>query len=282
MRRLSLFALLVLAAACARQGPRAARSASVVAMVGERPVSFAEFATYVKKAAGEEVKGVSPQVASSLLDQLVEERLLDRAVEDARPAPPGDTPAEKRRALIGREAALHAIGEADLRKEYESHLDAYRREEQARVSQLLFENAPQAKAALARLEKGEAWLEVSRTASKAPNAATGGTLGLLTRGDLPRELEEVVFRLKAGQISAPVVTPHATHLFRVEERLDGRTVPFEEAKAGIRLSLAEQRSQQAVDRLRERAVKAHPPAVIEEHLPFPYVGALPRYVDPER
>lgn len=278
----TLAVALVLICSCTREGRRAAHGASVVAMVGERPVGFSEFATYVKDAAGDEVKAVSPQVASSLLDQLVEERLLDRAVEDAQPRPPGARPDERRRALIAREAALSAITDSDLRKEYAARPELFRRSGEVRVSQMLFANVAQAQGALRRLEKGEGWLEVSRAESKAPNAATGGTLGVLGRGDLPREFEEAVFRLKPGATTAPIVTPHGVHVFRVEERLDGRTVPFEEASAGLRLKLAGERSEEAVARLLAKSRAAHPAAVVEEHLPFPYVGSLPRWVDQGR
>lgn len=279
-RRAVLLAALL--GACARQGPRAAHNAAVVAMVGERPVTFADLAAYVKRAAGDEIQAVSPQVASSLLDQLVEERLLDRAVEDAVPPPPGLLLPEKRRALIGREAALEKITDAELRREYDAHPERFVKREEVRASQMLFAKPADAHAAVKRLEKGEPWLEVSRSASQAPNAATGGAVGVLGRGDLPREFEEIVFKLKPGQRSAPVAAPDGVHLFQVEERRDGRTLPFEEASAGLRLSLAEERSQEAVGRLIARSRTAHPPAVIEEHLPFPYVGALPRYVEPAR
>ena len=42
---------------------------------------------------------------------------------------------------------------------------------------------------------------------------------------------------------------HGVHLFRVEERADGRVVPFEEARPALRLALSEKRSGEALDRL---------------------------------
>ena len=110
------FALL-LAPACARKGPRAAERASVIAMVGDEPVEEEDFGTYVRAAAGAPLAQVSPQVASSLLDQYLEERLLQKAVDAAEPKPTGDTAAQRRRDVLGRVARLDAITDAELKAE---------------------------------------------------------------------------------------------------------------------------------------------------------------------
>lgn len=269
--------LLLFPASCARRGPKAAARPSVVALVGDRPVSYTDYAAYVKAASREEPKEVSPRVASSLLDQYVDELLLARAVEDATPAPQGETPAERRRDLIARRARLSDLGEPDLRKEYDAHAERYRHSALVRVSQLLLPSKEKADEAVKRLRAGRPWNEVSRELSAAPNAATGGTLGLLAQGDLPREFEKVVWALPEGGVSAAVATPHGYHVFRLEAKLESRTIPFEEAAPALHLQLAEERSAAASAELIAEARKAHPPAVVEEHLPFPYVGSLPRF-----
>ena len=285
-RRLALGTLLlsgvVLLPACARRAPRPAADPSVVALVGDRPVRWDDVAAYLKAAAGEEPKDVAPRVASSLLDQYVDELLLDRAEEDAAPPPEGNTAAERRRSLIARQAGVETISEDDLRREYAAHADRFRRPALIRVSQLLFRSREAAEAAQKRLQAGEPWPEISRTLSLAPNAATGGSLGLLSRTDLPREFEKVLWGLPAGQTTGIVAAPHGFHILRVDERFEGRDIPFDEAKSALRLSLAEERSVKAASDLVARARRRHPVAVVEEHLPFPYVGTNPRYVGPSR
>ena len=272
-----LAAALVPAAGCARRGHRAATRASVVALLGDDPVEYADFAAYVKRSAGEGPTAVSPRVASSLLDQLLEERLLDLAVAETLPPAKGTTAAERRRDVIGRRAQLAAIDEAELRKAYAADPARWLRPDLLRLSQLLLPTREKAEEARRALAKGTPWLAVSRSLSVAPNAAAGGGLGTVSRGDLPVEFEKAVWKLPAGAFSAPVATPHGVHLFRAEERLSGSRVPFEEARSVLRLEVAEARSTAAVAALGAEAKKAHPPAVIEEHLPFPYVGALPRH-----
>ena len=51
-------------------------------------------------------------------------------------------------------------------------------------------------------------------------------------------------------------------------------MPFEEAKAALRLALAEKRSSEALAEVLAGARKRWPVTVVEEHLPFPYVGGV--------
>jgi parvulin-like peptidyl-prolyl cis-trans isomerase-like protein len=265
------------ATGCARKGgPRAAARPGTVAMVGERPVTLDEFTAWVKKATSEDPKNVSPRVLSSLLDQYLEEVLLARAIETAVPPVPGANSAEKRRAFLARSAGLDALQDADLRKEYDTHPERYKRPALVRVSQLLFANKESADAAVKRLDLGVAWLDVSKESSVAPNAASGGSLGLLSRTDLPREFEKAIWSLPAGKRSPVVAAPHGFHVFRVDERLDARDITFEEAVPALRMAVAEDLSSKAVEEAIAGARLRFPVTIVEDHLPFPYVGTNAR------
>jgi parvulin-like peptidyl-prolyl isomerase len=245
-------------------------------MAGDRPVKLGEFMAWVKKATSEDPKNVSPRILSSLLDQYLEEVLLARAVETAVPPVSGANPAEKRRAFLARAAGLETLQDSDLRKEFEAHPERYKSPALVRASQLLFHDKESADAAVKRLDLGAAWLDVSKESSVAPNAASGGSLGLLSRTDLPLEFEKAVWSLSAGKRSAVVATPHGFHVFRVDERLDSRDVTFEEALPGLRMTVAEDRSSKAVDDAIAGARLLFPVTVVEDHLPFPYVGTNAR------
>jgi hypothetical protein len=266
-------------AGCARNSRPGAPGPSVVATVGDRRVTLDEFFASARNAAGEDPRNVSPRVLSSLLDQYLEEVLLDRAVASAHPPAPGTTATERRRAYLARRAGLDALTDADLKREYDAHPERYRRPAFVRVAQLLFPSREAADAALRRLRDGASWIDVSRASSVAPNAASGGTLGLLAQSDLPREFEKAIWGLPAGGTSAVLAAPHGFHVFRVEERLDARDIPFEEARPGLRVALAEERSAKAVEDAIAEARKAFGVSVLEDHLPFPYVGTNPKAAD---
>ncbi len=264
--------VLALHPSCARRGPRAAERPSVVALVGERPVEYHDFAAYVKSAAGAEPKDVSARVASSLLDQYLEELLLARAVEDARPAPEGRSPDERRKSFLARRAALEPLGEPELSRAYQAHPERFRQPASVRLSQLLFPARPEAEEAVRSLAKGASWLDVSRRSSSAPNAKDGGPLGLLSLDDLPHDFARAVAGTRTGATTGVLAAPHGFHVFRVEERFPERTVPFEEAKEGLRLALLQERAEAALKAAVEASRARHPVRVVEEHLPFPYVG----------
>jgi hypothetical protein len=272
-------ALLLVLACRAKSGRPGTPGPSVVATVGDQRVTLDEFFASARNAVGEDPKNVSPRVLSSLLDQYVDEVLLERAVASARPAVLGATPAERRRAYLSRRAGLDALSNADLRREYNAHPERYRRPALVRVTQLLLPSREAADGALKRLKEGAPWIEISRSSSVAPNASSGGALGLLAQSDLPREFEKAIWGLPAGGTSGVLAAPHGFHVFRVEERLDARDIPFEEALPGLRVSLAEELSAKAVEDAIAEARKAFPVSVLEDHLPFPYVGTNPKAAD---
>ncbi len=274
---LLVFQLLVFGGgiACARRGPRAASRTSVVALVGDRPVEFEDYALYVRRSTGEEPRAVSPAVASSLLDQYLEERLLELAIEKRVPDSQSRDAAERRRVAIAKEARLEELTVEELRREYDAHPERYDRPPVLKVSQLLLPTREKAEMARKRLSQGIPWLQVSKELSVAPNAPTGGELGFLARSDLPREFEKAIFGQPAGGVTPILAAPHGFHIFRVDERVDRRIVTFEEAAPGLRLALSEKRSGEAVARLLAEARLAYPVKVVESHLPFPYVGSGP-------
>lgn len=276
MRRLPVLLLLAALApglgACGRRGPRAAERASTVAMLGDEPVHEEDFEAYVRASAGAPLAQVSPQVASSLLDQYLEERLLEKAVDAAEPKPKGETAEERRREVLGRAARLGEITDAELRDEYGRQPERFRHPPLVKLSQMILPSREAAEAARKKVLAGSDWAKVSKESSRAPNAGTGGGLGWLARTDLPAEFEKAVWGLPAGGLSQPLVTGHGVHLFRVDERADGRIVPFEEAKPALRLALAEKRSSEALAAILAESRRRWPVNVVEEHLPFPYVG----------
>ena len=279
MKRLvpCVLALLLVAPACARKGPGAAQRASVIALVGDEPVEEEDFGTYVRAAAGAPLVEVSPQVASSLLDQYLEERLLQKAVDAAEPKPTGETAAERRQEVLARFARLESITDADLKAEYERQPERWRHAPLVKLSQMILPTREAAEQARRKVLSGAEWNVLSKEMSRAPNAASGGGLGWLERTDLPGEFEKAVWGLPAGSVTAALPTGHGVHLFRVDDRADGRVVPFEEARPALHLALAEKRSSEAVASFLERSKRRWRLAVIEEHLPFAYVGGAARF-----
>lgn len=77
-----------------------------------------------------------------------------------------------------------------------------------------------------RLDKGEDFEELARQYSEDPGSASnGGDLGLMERGDLVREFEEVAFALKPGEISDIVRTRFGFHIIQLIKRMGEKINP---------------------------------------------------------
>ena len=71
----------------------------------------------------------------------------------------------------------------------------------------------------AKIEKGEGdFATYARLNSADPSATRGGDLGWLQAGDTVPAFEDVMKRLKPGEISDPVRTQYGYHLIQVVER----------------------------------------------------------------
>jgi parvulin-like peptidyl-prolyl isomerase len=149
--------------------------------------------------------------------------------------------------LINREIKSKiVIKEEDLRKVYKENEKKYTDPLEVKVQQIFFP-IPQGAAErelltireevqsiLERARKGEDFAELARNYSKGPEASGGGVLGFFKPKEMRPELEEVVFKLKPGEISDPVKSLDGIHILRVSERKGGEPKPFGEVQNRIR------------------------------------------------
>jgi len=94
-------------------------------------------------------------------------------------------------------------------------------EEHLFLRQLILPTEGQAREARERLLKGADFFALSREHSRAPNAANGGGLGWVRRGQLPPEFEEALVGVPAGGFSQPVKSSAGWHVFFVEKKQQG-------------------------------------------------------------
>lgn len=124
------------------------------------------------------------------------------------------------------------MDERDALKYYEEHLSAFQVGEKVRVRQIVVSDGEEAIQILKRLKKGESFEKIAREKSLGPEKVRGGDLGYFGRDEKLPEFN-VVFDMEVGTISEVIKSPYGYHIFKLEEKIGPRQIPFHEAKGGI-------------------------------------------------
>ncbi len=238
--RLVIAGAVVLAAACGSDGDHMAR-------IGDRRVSAEAFQEHIVAVTGAPWESVSDAVASRMLDQFIDQQVLIAA---AARDPDSDLPIGPGERMDGVRRLVEVVcgsppepSEDDVIRDIEATSSTVR-PVRARVRQLLLDSLEKAEAVRRQLDEGADFVELSRRVSRAPNAETGGDLGLLSQGGLSDDLDSVIFSLEAEEISEPVSGPSGYHIFQVLEVVPSGPPPRAELELEARRRLAEASARQ--------------------------------------
>ena len=105
--------------------------------------------------------------------------------------------------------------------------------------------------------EGRSFADVAKERSEGPAASRGGQFDWTTKGSLvSKVIDEAIFTLPTGQLSAILEDGDSLHIVRVAERVDAGRTPFIEAQVGIKDQLTLERRKKEMDdylsKLRER------------------------------
>ncbi|MFB3827176.1 MAG: peptidylprolyl isomerase [Bryobacteraceae bacterium] len=153
--------------------------------------------------------------------------------------------------VIGQEVSSRiAVAEADKRKYYEEHKAEFVRQEQVFLRQILISTEgktpeqaaaaeKKAKDVLARAKRGEKFNELARDFSDDQETARNqGELPPFKRGELRKEIEDIVFKQRKGFITDLIKVPNGYLILKVEERWEPGQASYEEVENEITERLA--------------------------------------------
>jgi peptidyl-prolyl cis-trans isomerase SurA len=145
-----------------------------------------------------------------------------------------------RREVIG----TMKIGKDELEAYYNEHKEEFVRPEMVFLSEIFLstdgkteeeiaEIEARAKALVEQCRRGGDFHEIARRASTSVTAERGGELGGYERGQLAKELEDIVFTMRRGQVTDAIRTQTGFLILRVDERFEPGLQPLDKVEGEI-------------------------------------------------
>lgn len=164
------------------------------------------------------------------------------------------------------------VEEEEIRRYYELHKSEFFLPERIQVSQILLQTEAEAIDIWEKVKSAteEEFRAAARTKSIGPEAAHGGEMGIFQKGQLPQEMETVIFSLTEGEVSPVVESSYGFHIFRLDRKFESEWLSLEEASPSIRRILLDVKTKQAIQ-LHLRSLEASLGwQMFPENLFFPY------------
>jgi peptidyl-prolyl cis-trans isomerase C len=143
--------------------------------------------------------------------------------------------------------------EAQIRAEYEG-IKAKLGDKEYHARHILLQNEDEAKAIIAKLNKGEKFEDLAKQSMDPGSKERGGDLGWSTPAAFVKPFSDALASLKPGTYTKePVKTDFGYHVIKLEEVRDLKLPSLEEAKPQISQRLAQQIVEKHVNDLRAKA-----------------------------
>jgi len=152
-----------------------------------------------------------------------------------------------------------------IERYYQEKRSDYKVEEQVKLRMIVLTNRTDeslepahllAEDILTKLKEGVPFSEMASMHSAGSQRTEGGEWGWVERSVLRKELADVAFSLKAGELSGVIDTPQAVYLMLVEARRAGHSKPLAEVQNDIEKTLVTQERErlqkQYIDKLRKK------------------------------
>lgn len=274
----------------------------IILKVKDSVYTNADFEKYIRNIVGKDLESLTIASLSRLYDKFSEEKILLQGAQDRGIT---FTQQEKKeylakainglRSLAEKESAQElsdqsifdklliekyiyelvkdiTVEEEEINKYYESHREEFLQPERVKVSQILLETEEKAREVLERAKNSseEDFRKIAMAESISPEAQQGGEMGVFKEGELPFELEKVVFSLKEGEISSIVASSYGYHIFKLDKRYGAEFVPQDEASPSIKTKILDQKITQFLSSHLEELKQSTEWKSYPSNLSFPY------------
>lgn len=108
---------------------------------------------------------------------------------------------------------------------------------------------------LAKHKAGASFEDLAKEYTDDASKTRGGDWGWQKRADLKADFSEPLFKLKPGEVTAPIVQTEGAYLLYCEDYKDAGIPPIDTVREQIELALSEQMTRQSIDKWLERLRK---------------------------
>ena len=160
--------------------------------------------------------------------------------------------------VISNEVGSHLnISKEEVQKYYDAHQKDFIRPEQVALREIVVSTAgkkdselpdlkKKADTALQRVKDGEDFAQIAKRLSDGSTAKDGGFLGIYKRGELAKELEDVVFKMKKNELTDVLDTKQGYLVLQVMEHYDEGQQPLQKVENEIMDRLYTQKMEPAL------------------------------------
>lgn len=208
------------------------------------------------------VKGAdADKLFPMVLDQIISEKLLDKAVTDAKIEQSKEykerlsiLQAQLSKQMYIEKMLKDKISDGKIRAEYEQFKEQNKGKTELHARHILVPSKEEAIEAIKRLDKGDKFADVAKDMSSGPTSRNGGELGWFAKEDMLAEFSDAAFKLKPGTYTKePVKTQFGYHVILVEDKRTRQVPALKEVEGPIRNKLGQDALQKLVGELRTKA-----------------------------
>jgi len=259
MSRKFLFCCSVVAV-CSLYLPAFASDDAVLAKIGDKKITVAEFEKFVSSYPREQQKLLeeNPKNKENLLRRMVQVKTLSEIAksqgldndEGIKQQIAYYTEEILAQSLLRKEIEKINITDEDVKSYYKVNEKSFVTPEMVKARHILVKvdksaseeekkkAREKAEDILKKIKAGEDFAKLAGEVSDDPGSKVkGGDLGFFGRGRMVKPFEEAAFSLKPGEVSGLVETQFGFHIIKVEERKEAGVEPFEAVKEKVRTKL---------------------------------------------
>jgi len=141
-----------------------------------------------------------------------------------------------------------------LKAAYNEKAASSKGQEEVRARHILVSSEDEAKKLYEQIKKGGDFEKIAKEKSADKGSgANGGELGWFTKDRMVPEFADAAYKLKKGDVSAPVKSEFGWHIIQVEDRRPLQVASFEEMKESLKAEVANKSVQSYVEGLLKKS-----------------------------